>query len=66
MHEYILAIQNLLVVIHISYKPSITKFNIINEIKKTNKKCFLCSSYYAKDVNGTDFMSTVLILCQRH
>jgi hypothetical protein len=32
MHEYFLAIQNLLVVICISYKPCITKFNIINEI----------------------------------
>jgi hypothetical protein len=40
MHKYILAIQNLLVFICISYKPCITKSNIINDIKKTLKKCF--------------------------
>jgi hypothetical protein len=34
MHEYIFPIQNLLVFIFISYKPCITKSNIINEIKK--------------------------------
>jgi hypothetical protein len=38
MPEYILAKQNLLVVICLSYKPCITKFNINNETKK--KKCF--------------------------
>jgi hypothetical protein len=44
MREYILAVQNLLVVICISYKTYILKFNIINEKKQT--KTF-ASSYFA-------------------
>jgi hypothetical protein len=38
MHEFIFAIQNLLVVVCISYKPCNDNINIINEIKKTKKK----------------------------
>jgi hypothetical protein len=48
MHKYILAIQNLLVVICISYKPCITKFNIIKKIKKTKKNVYFFASCFCK------------------